>query len=98
MENNNWTEWIMIVQLYMCKDLALVCMEYIYTPIILFYPSGRILSISTPKLFETRYPNGLRKLRVNYINGTKNGRWIEWHENGKIYDHGIYKNGLKIRK
>jgi len=40
------------------------------------------------------YDNGQKKLNGRYRNGTKNGKWTWWNEDGGTDSTGSYKNGL----
>ena len=46
-------------------------------------------------IYET-FRNGRLKIIEVYENGKKNGEWIYYHDNGKIYKCQVFKNGEKI--
>lgn len=39
------------------------------------------------------YPNKQLQMEGGYKNNLRNGRWIYWHENGKIWSEGTFKDG-----
>ncbi len=47
------------------------------------------ININT-KYGSFKYLNG-KKLHVSYVNGQKDGLWVEWHENGEKKSEGFYK-------
>ena len=48
-------------------------------------------------VLHTKYfDNGLKRQEGNTFNGNKEGKWIEWYENGQIISERVYKKGEKI--
>lgn len=48
--------------------------------------------------YETKYPNGIIKMKGFYINGRREGQWTSFFENGMKQSEGFFKNGLRDGK
>jgi MORN repeat variant len=48
--------------------------------------------------YETKYANGIVKLKGFYINGKREGQWVSFFENGVKQSEGFFKNGLRDGK
>jgi antitoxin component YwqK of YwqJK toxin-antitoxin module len=67
------------------------------------HPNGK--PSVTAKLDETKSPpdtlsktawfqNGQMKIRGDYKNNKREGKWEAWYENGKLWSEGYFENGL----
>ena len=41
------------------------------------------------------FDNGLKRQEGSTFNGNKEGKWIEWYENGQKWEQGRYKKEKK---
>ena len=72
-----------------------------------YYPNGKLMTqkvyLVTKKkpdlISETQYyENGNMKLEGKYVEGERNGKWIQWYKNGQIWSEGEFENGLRTGK
>lgn len=45
--------------------------------------------------YEERHPNGLIKIKGDYMGGKRHGTWLSFYPDGKMWSEGSYKNGLR---
>ena len=70
---------------------------------IIFYPSGKLLSIFTLENGKTNgivkvyYENGKIQAIHNFKDNVLNGEAIEYDENGNVVKKVLYKNGKIVR-
>ena len=71
-----------------------------------YYKNGAIKAIKYYKKYgnkieihrvEGYYKNAQQKYDKTYKNGTRDGKWTYWHDNGTIECSAIYRNGIETK-
>lgn len=45
--------------------------------------------------FVEHYPNGIKKVEGDKLNGKRNGRWVFYYEDGMMWSEGTYRHGKR---
>lgn len=70
--------------------------------IVTYNTDGQVIEVNNPaeqtrkKIW--RQENGMKKIEIQYKNGKKHGKWLEWYSNGMIKEEKVYYQDKLVRQ